>query len=186
MNNMLAILVALIIGVGIGYFIGKDGLEYKNRVEYNRLPEYRSTFRIVAPKVELPDGELKFSEIAIPEGFRFPDSTTEKDLKQTAYDWSMERKYIETLFDNQYGKFSFEATVKNNRLQSITPSFSPIEKVITRTIIKKWQPFVSVSYSTLGYVSAGGGIIYRNIGLSAKYSTDFTRKGFDIGLLYLF
>jgi hypothetical protein len=98
----------------------------------------------------------------------------------------MERKYLETLFDNRYGKFSFEAVVKNNRLQSITPSFFPIEKVVTKYAVDKWQPFVMASYSSLGSVSVGGGMFYRNVGISAGYTTDFSRKGVDVGIMYKF
>jgi hypothetical protein len=187
MNNILAILVALVIGAGIGYFVGKSGIEYKTEVEYKRAPEYKVHFNIPAPKVELlTEADFKFSDTLIPAGFNFPDSVTEKDLKQTAYDWNMERKYLETLFDNQYGKFSFEAVVKNNRLQSITPSFVPIEKVVTIYSVDRWQPFVMASYSSLGRVSVGGGMFYRNIGVSAGYTTDFKRKGFDVGIVYKF
>lgn len=186
-KNILSALLFILIGAAIGYYIGgKSHAKYDTEVEYRRAPEYKVNFKINTPKVELLTGDFTFSDTIVPDTFHFPDTVTEKDLKQTAYDWNFERKYIETLFDNQYGKFSFEATVKNNRLQSITPSFSPIEKVITNYYVDKWQPFVSASYSSLGHVSAGGGMFYRNVGVSVNYVTDFSRNGVDVGLMYKF
>jgi hypothetical protein len=52
--------------------------------------------------------------------------------------------------------------------------------------VRVWTPFISKSYSTLGYVTVGGGIFYHDVGLHARYVTDFGRKGIDIGVMCKF
>ena len=48
------------------------------------------------------------------------------------------------------------------------------------------MPYVGVSYSTLNHVGIGGGMFYHNLGIGAKYITDFNKKGFDFELKYKF
>lgn len=48
------------------------------------------------------------------------------------------------------------------------------------------MPYTSISYSTLNYIGMGGGIFYHNLGLGAKYVTDFKQKGVEFELKYKF
>ena len=93
----------------------------------------------------------------------------------------IQRKYYTIpLFDNNNGKLTVTPVVQYNALDSLGYSFTPIEKVTTITKEKIFTPFITASYNSFNYVGAGGGIYYHNIGLGAKYMTNFLQKGFEI------
>lgn len=50
----------------------------------------------------------------------------------------------------------------------------PIQKVIEKK--RKFEPFVSASYSTLDIVGVGGGFFYNNLGSEYQYQRSFENK----------
>jgi len=45
---------------------------------------------------------------------------------------------------------------------------------------KLFTPFVQASWNSFGYVGAGAGIYIHNVGIGAKYMTDFKNKGYEV------
>lgn len=89
-----------------------------------------------------------------------------------------ENKYKKELFDNNDGKLELDLSVQYNTLGDIDYTFTPMTKVITRERVI--IPYIEVSYSTIGYVGVGGGVYYHNVGVGAKYITNFTDKGIEV------
>jgi hypothetical protein len=172
------VIVCCLVSLVAGFFTGRKTISYKEVVKYTEGKKYDVNFELPAPKKVSFAGDFKFADIVIPEDAVFPE---EVDLKPTAYDWNLERKYSEQI-DHEYGKITFDATVQYNTLQELNTSFIPIYKEITRYREKTWQPFVSASYSTFGYSGIGGGVFYRNWGIQLQYETDFRKKGCSVGL----
>lgn len=186
-KSVVLCLLGLLVGIIVGYLFGKKTMKISEEVTYEKLPTYKVFIPIKKTKIERLTGNLRFSDTKIPSSIVFPEDMTNEQLRQTTYDWNKERLYNDLLvFDNQHGRLTIDATIQYNELKYMRATFDPIQKVVTRSIKPRWQPFVLSSYNSLGYVSIGGGLIYRNIGISGKYVTDFKQKGFDIGLLYLF
>lgn len=95
-------------------------------------------------------------------------------------DYTIKREYVKTLFDNQKnGKLSVGVKLQYNKLQdNITYDYVPmIEKI---KVEKLFVPHVDVSWNSFGYVGAGGGVYYHNIGIGGKYITNFKEKGFEV------
>ena len=93
----------------------------------------------------------------------------------------IQRKYYTIpLFDNNNGKLTVTPVIQYNALDSLGFTFTPIEKVTTITKEKIFTPFVTGSYNSFNYVGVGGGVFYHNIGLGAKYMTNFVQKGFEV------
>ena len=94
------------------------------------------------------------------------------------------RKYNKQMFDNEDGKLVVDAQIQYNELIKLEYTFTPVEHkvVLKRTI----EPFISTSYNSFGFVEAGGGLYMKNFGLEGKYVTNFSQKGFEVGIHYKF
>jgi hypothetical protein len=169
--------------LAIGFFAGRQTVTYKEEVHYVKGDTYSAYLSLPEPKATRLSGGLRFSDITLPDSIVFPDNV---DLRPTAYDWNLKRLYSETLFDNQYGKLTLDASVQYNMLQDLKPTFVPIQKEVIRYVSPTWIPFVSGSYSTLGYASVGGGVFYHDWGVQLQYVTDRTKNGFSVGLMRRF
>jgi len=101
-------------------------------------------------------------------------------------DYTIRREYAKVLFDDkENGKLLIGLNLQYNKLQdNISYEFTPITKQVRNE--KIFVPFVSLDYNSFNYVGVGGGFFYHNIGIEGKYVTDFTKKGFEIGMKYKF
>src|SRR5699024_6114449 len=62
------------------------------------------------------------------------DTIREIDTVEILTDWTLKRKYSQTLFDNDtLGEMTIDLSVQYNQLQSIKYDFKPKQKVITKT-----------------------------------------------------
>lgn len=178
MNTLLFAIIILLIGILIGRYSFRD-----IEIEYIKGETRIDTVRIPFPyNVEVP-GEIRYKYV-----YKDYDSTridTVKSKDFTVEDWNLKRSYNPIIFDNEYGKLTLDASIQYNKLQSLKYTYEPLQKVIPAKE-KIFQPFVSASYSTLNYISVGGGIFYHDLGLELRYVTDFNKKGVDIGLKYKF
>jgi len=52
--------------------------------------------------------------------------------------------------------------------------------LLDKTKVRLFTPFIDVSYNSFGYIGAGVGVYYKNIGAGARYITDFNKKGLEI------
>jgi len=93
----------------------------------------------------------------------------------------IQRKYYKTpLFDDSNGKLTVTSVVQYNSLDSIAYSFTSITKEVTIIKSKIFTPFLNASYNSFGYYGVGGGIYIKNIGLGAKYITNFSQNGYEV------
>jgi len=104
------------------------------------------------------------------------------DTLQIIANYIKRNSYKNLLFDDLNGKLVVSSVVQYNQLENLSYEFTPIQK--QTTIIKKrlLTPYISSSYNSFGIVGIGGGLYYHDVGLGAKYITDFERKGFEVGL----
>ena len=93
----------------------------------------------------------------------------------------IQRKYYTIpLFDNNNGKLVVTPVIQYNALDSLGYTFTPIIKEVTITREKIFTPFVNASWNSFGYFGAGAGIYYYNVGIGAKYITNFSQKGYEV------
>lgn len=95
------------------------------------------------------------------------------DSAKIAHAYFKKNYYEFVLFDNNYGKLSLKQTTQYNNLVSTSYTFTPIEKVVTKNVKIKWQPFFSFNYSTNNTAGIGGGAFYKNIGFEYIYNHNF-------------
>lgn len=104
------------------------------------------------------------------------------DTAKIIQNYITKNSYRKQLFNNENGKLTVSADVQYNLLQKLSYDFTPMQKVTTVEKKRIFTPFLTGSYNSLGYWGAGGGIYYYDIGVSAKYVTDFKQSGYEIGL----
>lgn len=87
----------------------------------------------------------------------------------------------------QLRECNFQKAVKDSTIVANTIAFNN-QVAITRKLendIKNtagpriFTPFANMSYNSFGYIGVGGGLYYHNIGLGAKYITDFKNNGWE-------
>lgn len=106
-------------------------------------------------------------------------------------DYAALRSYEDwNMFDNDtIGRFTASFDVQFNRIQQVYDVvFHPIQKTVTIRKKDIWTPYISGSYSTVGYTGIGGGVFYHNLGLEYQYQRDFSehKNGHLFGLKYRF
>lgn len=187
MKQLFYLSIVAIIGIVTGFFLGRDSVRVttEQTIRYIKGDTIKECVEVKVPyKVEIPTEPIYVYKT-------ISDTVTKEveiqiDTIGILTDWIKTRHYKEDLFKNEYGELSIDATVQYNRLNTIDYSFVPIEKQVVLKQKRIFQPFIEASYSTLDYVSVGGGTFYNDLGISLKYSTDFRKKGLDIGLKYKF
>jgi hypothetical protein len=171
MKKASAILLLMLACLTAGYFAGQLTNEVETKTEYVKGETISDTVYIPAPYAEKKAGKDKLVSVYKEDtsGKETSELDTVKSKEATIQDWNLERKYANLVFDNENGKFLYDITVQNNKLSNFSYTFTPIHQVTTRTKEKIWQPFVSGSYSTLGYVGIGGGVFYHKLGVEYQY-----------------
>lgn len=181
-KNTYLFIIACIACLIIGFLVGRKTIDTKESVTIEHKEPVSSIVRIPEPKETKP---------AIPV-YKYKTDTINNiivqkvDTAQIIEDWIKSRNYNITLFDNDNGKLNIDANVQYNKLSDLQYTFTPIQKVITKQKVPVLIPFIGVSYNSLGYVSAGGGLFYHNLGVELRYITDFDKKGVDLGIKYKF
>lgn len=150
--------------VMIAFFVGRLTVLTETKIEYVRGKESVGSIgkeQLVPTKVEsMGSFALPYKPIFIKE--------VEYALVDTAAiiaDYEKRKEYKLMAFDDEKGRLELLPVVQYNALQAVDWRFTPVEKVVTKVKGRQWQPFVSASYSTLGYVGVGGGVFYHNIGV---------------------
>lgn len=181
MKNILIIISIF----GIGFLIGRCSDNGKVKTEYIKGDPIENTIIDLIPYTSIVPSvyHLPFKEVVT------KDSTVIQvvDTAQIIASYVTKNRYKQTLFDNdKEGVLKIDATVQYNNLQNLTYKFTPITMKVTETKNRKFTPFVTASMNTFNYIGAGGGLFINEIGVSAKYLTNFENKGAEIGLLYKF
>ena len=183
-----SLLIVIIGSITVGFFIGRSTIDTKTEIKYVKGETIIDTVYIPSPYAENKPTKDKLVPIYKKDstGIESSELDTAKSKDATIADWNLERKYANTLFNNEYGNLSYDISVQNNKLSSFKYTHTPIQKQTNIYKEKVWQPYASASYSTLNYVGVGLGLFYHDIGFEIRYITDFDKKGVDFGLKYKF
>ena len=153
-------LIALAIVFGVSFNLGRKSVKMpqpKEKIEYIKGETIHDSIFIDKPyKVTPPLDTLNLIKACIEAGIYkelwpkevVKEYLTKEDTSAIIRDWATERRYSETLFnDEENGKLSFDASVKYNKLASFDYQFVPTtKKVITKTVYKQkdFSPFVGL------------------------------------------
>ena len=184
-----ATIIAIVILFTIGFFIGRASSS-KIIVKYIKGDTIYDTtyvdkpYEVVRPaKPVLP---LKPDTIKIPGQ---PEIIALKvDTEKIIENYIKENKYKIQLFDNkENGKLVIFPIVQYNELKKIVPyEFTPIQKVEEKQKERIIIPFVEIEGNSFKQIELGGGVFYHNVGISAKYITDFNVNGYGVSIKYKF
>ncbi|MBF0651301.1 hypothetical protein IR083_21005 [Dysgonomonas sp. GY75] len=170
------ILVCLIIDYGLGFYIGRYYIKESTVTKYITGETITgsvdsSKFELVKeekPEIQYRDtGSTKIKYVNLP-----------ADTAAIIADWELKRTYKAMVFESDtLGKLEIFPTIQYNRLTGLDYNFTPTirNNYIIKT--KVLQPFLSGSYSTLGYVGVGGGVFYHKLGVEYQYQLDCKSGG---------
>jgi hypothetical protein len=166
----------------IGFFLGRGNTKTITKTVYIKGKEIHDSVPKPYPvTVYIPSDPILPTK---PETIRIagkPEYHVLKvDTAKIIANYIVKRSYKINAFDNKNGKLVIKPVVQYNELQSIPYDFTPMTQITTVTKERLITPFVGASWNSFGFVGAGGGVYYKNIGLGAKYITDFTKTGFEI------
>lgn len=187
MNNYIKYwpFVAMIVTGIIGFFIGranqkevvKTVTEYvkgKTIVDSISYPVPYEVVKVVPDVRYLPS---KKDTIKLPgEKIVIVDKV---DTAAIVEQFAVENKYRHTLFDNDTtGKLIVNTAVQYNQQKSIGYTYTPVYRVVTKTVHKKntVRPFAAISYNTLQYGGIGGGVFIKKVGFEYKYLNNFKNQ----------
>lgn len=195
------IIIAAIALFGLGFFIGRQRepeVITKTETKYVELPPIHDSIPYPKPYVvvEPVDSmniimEAKMSGLLSELFPEKPDTVyvTKADTAAVIKDWATERLYSETLFDSDtLGKFSFDASVKYNRLMSFDYTFNPVQKQTETTIktTRTFLPYVGAGFDTgCAILGQGGVFIKQDAGFAVQYRYDTKLKQGTIGGMFL-
>ena len=182
-TNLVIAIVILIIGFLAGRLSICD-----SKTKYVKGDTIRDTLLVDNPyEVEIPAKPVLPLK---PDTIRIPGEkeiiTLKVDTAQIIADYIKKNSYKKVMFDNLDGKLIVSAVVQYNQLNRLSYDFTPIHKQTTITKKNILTPFLSSSYNSFGIIGAGGGVYYHNLGIEAKYITDFSKKGYEVGIHYKF
>lgn len=198
----IAVIIIAALGLfGLGYYLGwKKDPEVITKIEtkYVELPPVIDSIPYPVPyKVIEPVDSMNVIMEAIKSGLvaeLFPAKTdtiyvTREDTTAVLKDWATERKYAETLFDNDtLGKFTFDARVKYNRLMGFEYEFVPMQKQTETTIktTRKFLPYIGAGFDTgMGILGQGGMFFHQDAGFALQYRYDTRLKQSTYGGMFL-
>ncbi|MDR1883080.1 MAG: hypothetical protein LBR26_09930 [Prevotella sp.] len=172
------------VGLLAGFFIGKSTVDTEVKTEYVRgeaVTGSVSPTQFEAVNEDRPDvvyrdtGSVKYVNLPA-------------DTAAIIADWETKRTYRLTAFDNEKGKLELFPVIQFNRLSALDYSFTPVIERQMAYRTRVWQPFVSASWSSIGYTGAGGGVFYHNIGFEYQYLKGLRNgdKGHLLGVKWRF
>ena len=176
MTTKAKIIIAIIgcaICLCIGFLFGRSMSEVVTKVEYVREPAISGLITNLTPVKEIrptnPALPMKRDTIYINNTIYI---TEKVDSAAIIADYELKRTYEMSFFDNHLGKLDVSYNVQYNKSDSVRWEFIPIRTVQTVITERVWRPFASISYSTTGYIGAGGGLYYKKIGV--EYQRQFS------------
>jgi hypothetical protein len=182
MNKYIAIIFIALIATS--FFIGRSTVGVSEKIKFIRGETIYET--IVKDSLVYTESTPDKPTLPMKPITTSKDSSEHKafvvDTAKIIQNYIIKKSYVVNGFDNNNGKLVIKPVIQYNELQSVGIEFTPITKEVTKTIERVFIPFVQASYNSFGYVEAGGGIYYHNIGLQANYITNFKDKGFSVGV----
>lgn len=157
----------------IVFFAGRWTVVEKVKTEYVKGDTIRDTLLVDNPyNVYIPATPL----------LPLKPDTISVDTAQIIANYIKRNSYRKVMFDDLNGKLVVDAVVQYNQLGRLAYEFTPIQKQTTITKRNVLTTFLASSWNSFGTIGIGGGLYYHDVGFGAKYITDFTRNGFEIGL----
>lgn len=189
MNNYIKYwpFVAMIVTGIIGFFIGRANQKEvaKTKTEYikgdtivDSIPYPVPYETIVFEKPDLPKKRDSL-KIYVPGKDSIIYVSEKVDTSAIINQFAVENKYRHTLFDNDTsGKLIVNTAVQYNQQKSIGYTYTPVYRVVTKTVHKKntVRPFAAISYNTLQYGGIGGGVFIKKVGFEYKYLNNFKNQ----------
>jgi hypothetical protein len=191
--KILIIIVVIILLFLGGFLVGRKTMKVKTEtiIEYVQLPPIHDTITQFKPKY-IPADTANIIEACIEKGlytelFPWKHDTvfTAKDTTLILADWASRREYAETLFDTDtLGKLDVNIGIQYNRMDTLSYTFTPIQKQTTTIIVKEpvFEPFLGGGLSvgidknkvaTPGAAVQLGAFIKQNYGVSLQYQYMF-------------
>jgi hypothetical protein len=182
-------IIALLIGLAVGFFLGRESIQKETIVRYDKGEK-------VTGKVErdILNADVEFvTEIKlIPHLYWKQDTIRDTvilvpDTAAIINDYRTKREYDFVLFDDMTGKLVAKPTVLHNRLLNFEYEFTPIHRHTITTREKTIQPFISTSFNTFSDFGIGGGLFYNKLGFEYNYIHNFqlNKSGHELGIKYL-
>lgn len=182
------LLVTCLITFIVGFYIGRSADEDDIKTRYKKgetISGSVNNVQLSPVKEEIPEQPILPIKPIIKEKI----VVQVVDTAAIIAEYEKKRTYTLTAFDNkEYGKLQLYPILQYNRLVGLDYDFTPMVRETTIRQNKIWQPFVSASYSTLDYVSIGGGIFYYRLGFEYQYQISLGNKinGHFFGMKYKF
>ena len=197
------IIIAVLAIFGLGFYIGRarePEVIIKEEIKYVELPPVHDTLYRPKPyEVIVPVDSLNIIMQAKLSGLLaelFPNEgkdtvyVTKEDTTAVLKDWATERHYKETLFNSDtLGHFSFDATVKYNRLAKFDYTFVPMQKQTETTVktTRKFLPYLGAGVDTNGGLMGQGGMFFsQDAGFAVQYRYDMNTKNNSVGAMFLY
>jgi hypothetical protein len=164
----IAVAVAIII-----FFLGRATINTTEKIVTKYLPgktvydtiKYPVPYAVITPSKP----EYLYDTIIVPGKPNVIKIDTAAILK----DWTLERNYSQTSFNNDtIGTYKWNAKIQYNKLVNYNYTYTPIQKQITKEIIKTklFSPYVNIGYWLDGGISAETGVfIMEKVSISAEY-----------------
>ena len=196
-------IIAGLLLLGLGFYIGRQREPetiVKTEIKYVELPPVHDTIDKPVPYKVVEPADTADIILACIKSGKFeelfpkqPGDTvyvTQQDSAAVIKDWATERKYAETLFDDEeLGKFTFDATVKYNRLANFDYTFKPVQMQTETTIktTRKFLPYIGAGFdSGMGILGQGGIFFHQDAGFAIQYRYDTQLKQSTYGGLFLY
>ena len=170
---LIILLIVLAVGIIGGFFIGRGQTVVKetHTVEYRQSEPIRINVPMPYPVKEVT---TTIRETQLPGKVEYKHDTIVKiDTAAIVKDYLVQRSYSQTFFNSkEQGKLIVNAVVQYNKQQDLAIDYTPVKEIVTDTKVVKptFTPYVGIDYNTNGYVGAGGGLYYHNIGLNYEYN----------------
>jgi hypothetical protein len=182
---LLCCALCLAVGTVAGFLAGRRTVERTETVRYAKETPVTGKIELLEPvKIEIPSLPVLLTRMDTVYVDRIAYTREVIDTAAIIADYELRQLYKTQLFDNQYGKLDLSLSTQYNRLGDLSYEFTPVTKIVYRE--KDWRPFVSVTYGSLGYIGAGGGLYYKYLGVSVQYVTDLKRNGICVGIYKAF
>lgn len=162
------IIILLVVSFALGFWL--RGVKSQD-VKYVTLPAVSGSAKIDTPKT-VQKHDISVLPIIY---WKHDTVSIHPDTAAIIAEFLKEKTYDVTVFDDkEKGKLEVKPVLQFNSLSSLDYTYTPIQKVIEKK--RKFEPFVSASYSTLDIVGVGGGFFYDNFGLEYEYQRSFDNK----------
>jgi hypothetical protein len=160
---LLCCTLCLVTGIIAGFLAGRRTIKQAESVKYVRETSVTGKIVSLEPvKVEIPSSPVLLTRIDTVYVDRIAYTRAVVDTVGIIADYELSRLYKTQLFDNQYGKLDLSLLTQYNRLEDLFYEFTPVTKIVYQE--KAWRSFASITYGSLGYIGAGGGLYYKFVG----------------------